>query len=128
MKNKWIMVVAIILIIGFGIFLISGSKITNSTGNVDSGSNSDSGNIQKITIGIANHNYSPQTIKVKVNEPVRIYLDDSVTGCYRAFTIRDLGVSKFIQSGDYVEFTPNKKGTFQFACSMGMGTGTLIVE
>ena len=29
---------------------------------------------------------------------------------------------------DYVEFTPTKKGTFGFACSMGMGTGTLIVE
>jgi plastocyanin domain-containing protein len=76
-----------------------------------------------------NYNYYPQTVKVKVNETVRIYLDSSVSGCYRAFTIRDLGVSKYISTpNDYVEFTPIKTGTFRFACTMGMGTGTLIVE
>ena len=76
-----------------------------------------------------NYNYYPQTVKVKANQPVRIYLDKSVAGCYRSFTIRDFGVVKYLETEkDYVEFTPNKKGSFRFACSMGMGTGTLIVE
>jgi plastocyanin domain-containing protein len=124
MKNIWIIILAIILIVGLGAFFIKGSNMTGSTLG---GSDKDS--VQKITLSIKNANYYPQTISVKVNEPVRIYLDESVIGCYRAFTINELGVSKYLEyPKDYVEFTPTKKGTFRFACSMGMGTGTLIVE
>jgi plastocyanin domain-containing protein len=124
MKNKLVIIIVVVLIIGFGIFLISNSKAAGNL-NGDSSKNS----IQEITLSIKNHNYYPQTVKVKLNETVRIYLDASVTGCYRGFTLRDFGVSKYLPTlNDYVEFTPTKKGTFQFACSMGMGTGTLIVE
>jgi plastocyanin domain-containing protein len=128
MKKIYLIVIIVALILVFGIFLIKDSKITGaSTGNSGSGSNSNK--IQKVTLSISNHNYYPQTVRVKVNEPVRIYLDNSVSGCYRAFTIHELGVSKYLETpADYVEFTPIKTGTFQFACSMGMGTGTLIVE
>ena len=41
----------------------------------------------------------------------------------------ELGISKYLGTpNDYIEFTPTEKGTFRFACSMGMGTGTLVVE
>jgi plastocyanin domain-containing protein len=124
MKNIWIIILAIILIAGLGIFFI---KSSSSTDSITGGSGGDS--FQKITLSMKNANYYPQTITVKVNEPVRIYLDSSVTGCYRAFTINEFGVSKYLEyPTDYVEFTPTKKGSFKFACSMGMGTGTLIVE
>ena len=124
MKNTWLILIVIIVLVAFGIFLI---KDTNVFGN--SGGDSNSDKAQSVTLSIKNGNYYPQTITVKVNEPVRIYLDGSVTGCYRAFTITELGVSKYLESPtDYVEFTPTKKGSFRFACSMGMGTGTLIVE
>ena len=96
--------------------------------NIISGDNAN-GQMQKIVLGIKNYNYYPNTIKVKAGEPVRIYLDNSVVGCYRSFTIREFGIAKYLKTpNDYIEFTPNKKGTFRFACSMGMGTGTLIVE
>jgi plastocyanin domain-containing protein len=124
MKNKLIIAIVIILIIGFGIFLISSSKAAEGLNG-----NSSKNSVQEITLSIKNHNYYPQTVNVKLNETVRIYLDASVTGCYRAFTLRDFGVSKYLATpGDYVEFIPNKIGSFRFACSMGMGTGTLIVE
>ncbi len=85
--------------------------------------------VQNVVLGIKNYNYFPNTINVKVGMPVRISLDNSVVGCYRSFTIRELGISKNLQSpNDYVEFTPSKKGNYRFACSMGMGHGTLIVE
>jgi plastocyanin domain-containing protein len=29
---------------------------------------------------------------------------------------------------DYVEFTPTKSGTYNFACSMGMGKGKIVVN
>ena len=89
----------------------------------------DSKDIQKITLGIKNYNYYPNTVTVKSGKPVRISLDSSVTGCLRSFTLRDFGIAKNLRTPqEYVEFTPTKAGTYKFACSMGMGTGTLIVE
>ena len=85
--------------------------------------------VQNVVLGIKNYNYYPNTINVKVGMPVRISLDNSVVGCYRSFTIKELGIAKNLQTpNDYVEFVPEKKGTYRFACSMGMGHGTLIVE
>ena len=87
------------------------------------------GEAQKIVIGVKDYNYYPNTIKVKVGVPLSISLDKSVYGCLRDFTIRDFGIRKYLKTPeDTIEFTPTKKGTFKFACSMGMGTGTLIVE
>jgi len=124
MGNKLLIILIVALIVGGGVFLV---KDSNLTGNAIGGSGS--GKVQEVTLGMKNYNYYPNTIKVKVNQPVRIYLDKSVVGCYRSFTIRDFGIAKYLQSEkDYVEFTPTKTGSFRFACSMGMGTGTLIVE
>lgn len=84
---------------------------------------------QEVVLGVKDYNYYPNTIKVKSGIPVRIYLDSSVAGCLRSFTVREFGVNEYLQSPeDYVEFTPDKTGTFGFACSMNMGTGVLIVE
>ncbi|MBI4116361.1 cupredoxin domain-containing protein [Candidatus Pacearchaeota archaeon] len=123
-KTTLYLALTLILIIVAGFFLLSkGSPAQNVTGNAGSGS------VQKVVIGMKNLNYYPNTIKVNANQPVRISLDSSVTGCLRSFTIRDFGIAKYLKTpDDYVEFTPTKKGTFRFACSMGMGTGTLVVE
>ena len=116
----------LILIVGAGYFLLGNQEVqnsgTNNNGNGD-------GEFQKVVLGVKNLNYYPNTIKVQEGKLVRIYLDSSVTGCLRSFTIRDFGVAKYLKTpNDYVEFTPNKKGSFRFSCSMGMGTGTLVVE
>ncbi len=85
---------------------------------------------QIVNLGIANYNYDPNTIKVKVNEPVKIVGNMAqLQGCLRAFVIPQLRITKLFKNNDNVlEFTPTRKGTFPFSCSMGMGTGTLIVE
>ena len=117
----------IILVIAVAGFFMFGSSGTNVTGNAVN--DNPDGNFQKVVLGIKNYNYYPNTITVKVGQPVRVYLDESVTGCLRSFTIKEFGVAKNLRTpSDYVEFTPNKKGTFGFACSMGMGTGKLVVE
>ncbi len=115
----------IILIVGVGFFMLKGNGLETNTAVSDNGN----GDFQKIILSVKNLNYYPNTITVKEGIPVRIYLDSSVTGCLRSFTIRDFGIAKYLKTpNDYVEFTPNKKGSFRFACSMGMGTGTLVVE
>lgn len=125
MKNWFTIIMILILVGAVGAFLIKNPSVS---GGVISGS-VDSEYIQKITLSYKDYNYYPNTITVKLNQPVRIYLDKSVLGCYRSFTIRDFGISKNLPTPeDYIEFTPNKKGSFRFACSMGMGTGTLVVE
>jgi plastocyanin domain-containing protein len=127
MKNKYLTIIAIIILVAGGIFLMKGSN--SGTGNATQDDNQGSGNYQKVVIGIKNYNYYPNTITVKVNQPVRIYLDKSVVGCYRSFNMRDFGISKYLATEkDYIEFTPTKTGSFKFACSMGMGTGTLVVK
>lgn len=88
-----------------------------------------SGETQKVVISERNSNYYPDTITVKKGQPVEITLDNSVAGCLRSFTIRDLGVAKYAKTPrDTITFTPTQKGTFNFACSMGMGYGKIIVE
>ncbi len=119
---KYLAGIFIILIIA-GYFMIDfskGKKITQLSGEED---------VQEIVIGMKNYNYYPNTVKVKVSQPVRITLDESVIGCFRDFTIRDFGIHEYLKTpSDSIEFTPTKKGKYVFACSMGMGTGTLIVE
>lgn len=102
---------------------------SSSSSNSFSDAQQAQGETQKVVIGVKDFNYYPNTIRVKANKPVEISLDSSVTGCFRSFTIRDFGIAKVLSTPrDTVTFTPTKKGTYKFACSMGMGFGNLIVE
>lgn len=123
-STLYIMGILSLIIVG-GYFLIEGNS--EFTGNViDNGKNTD---FQNVVLGIKNYNYYPNTVTVKSGKPVRISLDSTVSGCYRSFTIKSLGIAKNLPTPeDYIEFTPTKPGTYKFACSMGMGTGNLIVE
>ena len=129
MKNAWMFGFGILILLGVGLFFVLG-KSGGSIGNVvDVPAQQQAGEIQHVVVGMQNLNYYPNTITVKAGKPVSITLDSSVTGCLRSFHIRDLGVSAVARTPDQtIDFTPMKKGTFMFACSMGMGRGTLIVE
>lgn len=126
MKNMlWITVVGIVLVLAGAIVFINGGS-SSVTGNAVANSG---GEAQKIILSERDLNYYPQTITVKAGQPVELSLDSSVKGCLRSFTIRDLGVQKYAKTAaDIISFTPTKKGTFTFACSMGMGYGTIVVQ
>ena len=115
--------VFILVVIGF--FFLKGGNSNPSSGSGSPGT----GDIQRIVLSFKDYNYYPNTIRVKVNQPVSISLDNSIQGCFRTFVIRDFDISKNLRTPqDSVDFTPTKTGTFRFACIMGMGSGTLIVE
>jgi plastocyanin domain-containing protein len=126
MGNKGILVGIVVLVA-----IVAGFIFLNS-GNTDSApitGNAVAGEIQKVTLGVKDYNYFPNTVNVKAGSPVEITLDKSVTGCLRSFTIKDLGVSQYAKTPDQkIVFTPTQKGSFRFACSMGMGYGTIVVE
>lgn len=110
--------IAIILFIVLIAFFVMNRNANNTT----------SDSVQKVTIGFTN-NYNPNVIEVKSGIPVEITLDSSVGGCYRAFTIPQLGVSKISRSpSDTIKFTPTLPGTYRFQCGMNMGFGTIIVN
>lgn len=122
MKYTLIITIVALLLIGGFIFF---NKTTDGNSGDDLPSSQD---VQRLTLSM-NGNYSPNTIKVKANQPVEITLDNSIRGCYRSFNIPVLGVSyRSLDPSDTIKFTPNQKGTFRFQCSMGMGTGNIIVE
>jgi len=127
MKNgtKYFMgVLAILFFAGYFMLNTKGSEPNNNQNYIPP-----EGEVQKVVLSMKNYNYYPNTITVKAGNPVSISVDKSVYGCFRSFTIRDFGISKYLRTPeDTVEFTPTKPGTYTFACSMGMGTGTLIVK
>ena len=112
---------AIVLVGAFSLW----PKNSDNSGNVDLGT----GEAQKIVLSEKNANYYPGTISVKAGQPVELTLDSSVKGCLRSLVIKDFGVAQYAQTPkDTINFTPTKRGTFTFACSMGMGYGKIIVE
>lgn len=118
-KKTIFLIIGILAVIIFSYFFIPEKDLTGDAISQDT---------QKITLGFKG-NYYPNTIKVKVNQPVEITLDNSVGGCFRSFNIKELGVNYYSKNPtDTIKFTPGKKGQFKFACGMNMGTGTIIVE
>jgi plastocyanin domain-containing protein len=122
-----LVIFAIILIGGF--MLTRGGADPGITGNVIANGVPSDGALQEIVLGMKNYNYYPDSYKVKAGQPVKISADDSVYGCFRDLVVRGTNVRKYLRTPqDSVEFTIDNPGTYTFACSMGMGSGKLIVE
>ena len=123
MKNVTIFGIIIVALIALGIFFYAAQAPTEPTTTITTD------DAQQITLSMRNANYYPNSFTVEANKPVEVTLDESVGGCFRAFTVRELGVQGLSRSpSEKVVFTPTEKGTFTFACSMGMGYGTIIVQ
>lgn len=127
--NKVVSIAGILLAVIVGYIILSGSN--SGSGSFAQGVADDSPQKvtpQKVTIGF-NGDYYPNAIQVKSGRPVEISLDSSVRGCYRSFVIDAFGVSKRSSGpSDTIRFTPDRKGSFEYRCGMGMGRGTIIVE
>ncbi|MBS3144720.1 cupredoxin domain-containing protein [Candidatus Woesearchaeota archaeon] len=123
MKNTTIIALIGILVIGGALFLFTGNDSSQTNTVVGTG------DLQKITLSEKNYNYYPQVLKVKAGQPVELTLDSSVSGCYRSFAIKELGVVQYARTPkDTIQFTLPKPGNYKFSCTMGMGTGTLVAE
>lgn len=90
--------------------------------------------ITEVIIKAESYRFTPNTVTVKQGEKVRLVLE-STNGTHD-LAIDELGVATQLVSDGHkawVDFIPDKKGTFSFYCSvsdhraMGM-EGTLVVE
>lgn len=98
------------------------------------GAASKSSNVRKINITAKQFSFTPNLIKLKVNEPVRLLVNsEDVT---HGFTVPQLGIDRIVEPGKEtaIEFTPDRKGTYSLLCSVQCGTGhtgmraSIIVE
>lgn len=87
--------------------------------------------VQEATINVNPRGYTSDIKKLKVNVPVKLTLvTNSVASCARAFTIPDYAISKILPATGQtiIEFVPTKTGNLTYTCSMGMYSGSFIVE
>ena len=132
--GKLLGIIGIILVSVFLLVAIrnyfSNTQITGSGSIVQEVNAGDNKDTQVAELGIKDYNYYPNMINLKYNVPAKIVVDtNKVRGCLASIVIPDFGVRKFVKASDnIISFTPNKKGTFSFSCSMGMGFGKIIVS
>ncbi len=74
--------------------------------------------------------YSPSTLRVKEDIPVRwVITSESSFTCASSIVVPSLGIRTNLKKGEnIIEFTPTKKGSIPYSCSMGMYRGIIIVE
>ncbi len=147
MKLKEIMIMSAILIVAL-VVIVSARNIADGTtygsysfsgiNTVSNTNNNQNANlevptvqngVQKVALSLVNGRYQLSPPNLKKDVPVRMEVDlSSVTGCMTSVTIPGFNVRKYVSPGDnIITFTPDKTGTFQIACSMGMGRNTFNV-
>ena len=88
------------------------------------------GGVQEVTIGVRG-GYEPARVRVKRGVPVRLVFDRQETsGCSEEVVIPEFGIRRFLPafSKTPVELTPERAGSYDFTCGMGMLRGKLIVD
>jgi sulfite exporter TauE/SafE len=86
--------------------------------------------VQKINIEVVQRGYSPNYFQVKKGIPVELTLETKgVYSCASSFTFKAFNIYENLKPTDKktLRFTPKKKGTYTFSCSMGMYSGVMEV-
>lgn len=123
-KMGWIVLAVIIISVigyfGYGLVSAKGAFVGNAIQSRD---------VQIVHLKTQGSSYILEPSAVKKGIPVRIEADMSqMPGCSSSVVISAFGIRKSLLSSDNkIEFTPDKAGTFNIACSMNMYKGTFTV-
>lgn len=104
-------------------FFLAGRRVAAAAATAGPG-------VQEVPI-VVNGGYAPATVALQTGRPVRLLFDRRDQGsCTEEVVLPDFGLRRFLPTGEVtpVEFTPEKPGTFEFTCGMGMVRGKLIVQ
>jgi plastocyanin domain-containing protein len=88
------------------------------------------GGMRTMTV-VVRGGYDPGTITTEVGQPLRLVFDRQETSsCSEEIVIPEFGIKRFLPAFEKttVEITPEKAGTYDFMCGMGMLHGKLIVR
>ena len=87
--------------------------------------------VQSVTVTLTEKGYQPASFKLRRGVPARItFVRQVEVTCATEIVLPDYGIKRELPLGEpvVVEFTPDKKGEFSFACGMNMVRGKLIVR
>lgn len=101
--------------------------MSGTTDNVPSEQTIVAENTQVVMLGLSRSGYSPGVITVEAGKPVTLKNDGTLGGCGLYPVQPELGMNANFASSNEYTFTPNKKGSFTYTCSMGMYKGTINV-
>lgn len=90
----------------------------------------DDNQLQRVTLNVEYYGYEPEQFVVQQGVPVELTLvSDNVYTCALDFVFKKFSLHIPLKPTDKqtVTFTPQEKGQFVFACSMGMHTGVMEV-
>ena len=82
---------------------------------------------QVVMLGLSRQGYTPSVITVEAGKPVTLKNDGTLGGCGLYPVQAELGINANFGSSSEYTFTPTKKGSFTYTCSMGMYKGTINV-
>jgi len=126
------MTTAQVLVTGFGVltilwiqyyFFLADRGVVVATASTERG-------IQQVGIEVKG-GYSPAVVRVRAGRKVRLdFRREETSGCTEEVVIPAFGVRTFLPAHQTtpVEFTPQKPGSYEFTCGMGMVRGRIIVE
>jgi plastocyanin domain-containing protein len=102
-------------------FFIAGRTVTRAA--------STSSGPQDVTVRV-DGGYSPAAVQVSAGRPVRLsFARADASPCSEEVVLPDFGIRRFLPTGEVtaIDFTPERTGTYEFTCGMGMLRGRLIV-
>ncbi len=86
--------------------------------------------VQKLSMRVTEQGYSQRVFRIKKDIPVEMEIETTIPirGCMGTIVIPDYGVAHRLDLGKTtLRFTPTKKGTSIFTCSMGSKMGEFII-
>jgi plastocyanin domain-containing protein len=132
--TEWMVILgglAAIAWVNWYFFLAGRTNAVAAVAAVAAGENA-GGTVQPAEVTITvDGGYSPQQVRVKAGQPVRLVFDRKDTGsCSEEIVLPDFGVRKFLPTGQQttIEVTPAKAGRYEFTCGMSMLRGAIIAE
>ena len=139
--TKKILKISAIIVLVLGLIMLNrGLALTGSSFSYDSfkakiigGTGGESailkGNIQEINMEVSASGYSPNSFVIKKGIPVKWNINvPQLFSCTNELIMNAYGIDVHLKQGlNVVEFTPDKIGTIQFTCGMGMLRGSFIV-
>jgi plastocyanin domain-containing protein len=124
MKNTTLFLIGAIILV-----LIVGFVFVNTLRQNQGNNQTTNSEVQIVKLSVVGSQYIFSPSEIKKGIPVRLEADmANMPGCSKSVVIAGFGISKtFTSSDNTIEFTPDKAGVFNIACSMNMYRGSFSV-
>lgn len=89
----------------------------------------DASGLQEVLVRV-DGGYSPSAVQVEAGRSVTLSFERvDRSGCSEEVVLPQFGIRRFLPTGAVtsVQFTPDRPGTYEFTCGMGMLRGRIVV-